>query len=135
LVRCARALFWLQKSARSVGPREATSVAAGVGDGGLALERETAWERKVVWRPAVRRRVAGQRVREGPLAGGRRLGPGKPAAFTGCWWKRSWSGKVGCSHPGLVGDRGVRVSALSGPKRSIAGRAARGQSSEADRVT
>jgi hypothetical protein len=34
--RCARALFWLQKSARGVRLREATSVAAGVGDGGLA---------------------------------------------------------------------------------------------------
>jgi hypothetical protein len=32
----------LQKSARGVGLREATSVAAGVGDGGLARRRETA---------------------------------------------------------------------------------------------
>jgi hypothetical protein len=36
LDRCARALYWLQKSARGVGSREAISVAAGVGDGGLA---------------------------------------------------------------------------------------------------
>jgi hypothetical protein len=35
LDRCARARYWLQQSARGVGPREATSVAAGVGDGGL----------------------------------------------------------------------------------------------------
>jgi hypothetical protein len=77
----------------------------------------------------------GQRVREGPLAGGRRLGPRKPPAFTGCWWNRSWSGEFGCSHPDPVDDRGVRVSTLSGRIRSIAGPAARGQSSEADRAT
>jgi len=34
--RCARVPFWLQKSARGVGLREAILVAAGVGDGGLA---------------------------------------------------------------------------------------------------
>jgi hypothetical protein len=38
----ARVLFWLQKSARGVGLREATLVAARVGDGGLARKRETA---------------------------------------------------------------------------------------------
>jgi hypothetical protein len=42
LVWCARVPFWLQKSARGVGLREATLVAAGVGDGGLAGKRETA---------------------------------------------------------------------------------------------
>jgi hypothetical protein len=36
LGRCARALLRLQKSAGGVWLREATSVAAGVGDGGLA---------------------------------------------------------------------------------------------------
>jgi len=34
--RCARAVYWLQKSVRGVGLREAIPVAAGVGDEGLA---------------------------------------------------------------------------------------------------
>jgi hypothetical protein len=87
--RRARALFWLQKSARGVWLREATSVAAGVGDGGLARSEESpGGEMASRTRPAETRE--GGRACGGLLAGGRRPGPRKPTTFTGCWWNRSW---------------------------------------------
>jgi hypothetical protein len=88
---------WLQKSSSDVRPREATAVAAGVGDGGLAMVGRPA-EAKGVARERHRRRWQTRTARGEPLDGGRRLGPWQPSAFTGRRGKRPWcSGSQGCS--------------------------------------
>jgi len=81
--RCARALFWLQKSARGVWLREATSVAAGVGDGGLA-HGDTSLGGEMASKTRLAETRDGGRACGGLLAGGRRPGPWKPTIFTGC---------------------------------------------------
>jgi hypothetical protein len=84
---------WLQKSSSSVWPREATSVAAAVGDGGLALAGRLA-SAKDVDGFGCRRRSSDPSVRGEPLGGGRRLGSWQPSSFTGRRGKRSWPGDV-----------------------------------------
>jgi hypothetical protein len=73
---------WLQKPSGSIWPREATSVAAGVGDGGLVLAGRLA-SANGVERFRCRRRSLGPSVRGEPFDGGRRLGPWQPSFFTG----------------------------------------------------
>jgi hypothetical protein len=103
--RCARVPFRLQKSSSSVWLREATPVAAGVGDGGLAIARRLA--------PAnsadglrCRQRRQGSTTRGGSLVGGRRSGSWQPSFFTERRGKRSWlfgSRRHQASHPGATG--------------------------------
>jgi len=58
--------------------------------------------------------MSGGRVRGGPLAGERRLGPRKPSTFTGCGSNRSWfSGVLGFRSMRDRTTGGVRVSAPS----------------------
>jgi hypothetical protein len=79
---------WLQKPSSSIWPREATSVAAGVGDGGLAIAGRLASANDVD-RFGCRRRSRDRSVRGEPRDGGRRLGPWQPSSFTGRRGKRS----------------------------------------------
>jgi len=79
---------WLQKRSRSIWSREATSVVAGVGDGGLAIAGRLASANDVE-RFRCRRRSLDRSVRGEPRDGGRRLGPWHPSFFTGRRGKRS----------------------------------------------
>jgi len=83
---------WLQKSSSDARLREATAVAAGVGDGSLAIVGRPT-EANGVARARHRRRCRTRPARGEPLGGGRRLGPWQPSAFTGGRCKRPrWPG-------------------------------------------
>lgn len=124
--RCARVPFWLQKSARGVGLREATPVAAGAGDGGLAHTWGTAGSEWTLRAPALGNELWSERPEEGRLLVEGAPGRGKPSAFTGRRGKRSrLTGFAGWQHRAPVRDRGVRAAALSGWQRSIAAPAPR----------
>ncbi len=73
---------WLQKSSSDVRPREATAVAAGVGDGGLAVVGRPAGANGVA-RERHRRRCRARTARGELLDGGRRLGPWQPLPSRG----------------------------------------------------
>jgi len=81
---------WLQKSSSSVWLREATPVAAGVGDGGLAQSGDR--RRRSTLTGPEPETASDPSVREEPLDGGRRLGSWQPLPFTGKRRKRSWPG-------------------------------------------
>jgi len=90
---------WLQKPSSSIWSREATAVAAGVGDGGLALAGRLALVNDVE-RIGGRKRFPDWSVRGEPRDGGRRLGPWQPSFFTGRRGKRSWPSDARRQTPG-----------------------------------
>jgi len=117
---------WLQKSSSDVRPREATAVAAEVGDGGLAVVGRPARANGVA-RERHRRRCRARTARGEPLDGGRRLGPWQPSPSRG-------GGESGLGDPEPRGDPpapgrdgGVRAAAGALP-RSANSRPRRGPS-------
>jgi hypothetical protein len=92
---CPGSVLWLQKSARDVGLREATSVAAGVGDGGLASGGTTFGSD----RTSGAQQLAGRRARGGLLVGGRCPGPSQ------AFWPSRVVGGSGLGSVGLVPRR------------------------------
>jgi len=130
---------WLQKSSSSVRPREATAVAAGVGDGGLAMVGRPA-PAKGVARVRYRRRCRARPAREEPLDGGRRLWPWQPPTFTGRRGKRSWwSGSQWCTPcPGLRRRRQSRSrfpASVDEQATPVGSRAGRSEPRGVNRVT
>jgi hypothetical protein len=128
----ARVPLWLQKSVRGVGLREATLVAAGVGDGGLARKRGTVQSER-----ASRARSPGNGWHgEGPVEG-RLLVEGvldrgnlQPSRVGGGSGLGSPDGSV--LAPAPEGDRDVRATAFSGWRQLTA--APRSRGSRAKRI-